>query len=225
MQDFTDLPPGAKRRWRTFVAWLDLIFVDHGMFRLVYMNEHEIAPGVFRSAQPNPRDIARLARRGFKTIINLRGRRTAGEYWLEKAACARHGIKLIDFTVTSRDAPDKAWIPQAKAIFEASEKPLLMHCKSGADRAGLMSVLYIHLAEGVPIDEARAQLSLRYGHIRQGRTGILDKFFDDYLVYARKHALSFTDWVANVYDRSKLRRRFRSSYWADVLVDKILRRE
>ena len=32
---------------------------------------------------------------------------------------------------------------------------MLMHCKSGADRAGLMSVLYRHLHEGVPIEEAK----------------------------------------------------------------------
>ena len=55
---------------------------------------------------------------------------------------------------------------------------MLMHCKSGADRAGLMSVLYRFLHEGVPLKEAKKELSLKYGHIRQAHTGILDYFFE-----------------------------------------------
>ena len=31
-----------------------------------------------------------------------------------------------------------------------------MHCKSGADRAGIMSVLYLHFRQGKTIAEARA---------------------------------------------------------------------
>ena len=55
---------------------------------------------------------------------------------------------------------------------------MLMHCKSGADRAGLMSVLYRFLHEGVPLKEATQELSLKYGHFRQADTGILDYFFE-----------------------------------------------
>jgi len=46
-------------------------------------------------------------------------------------------------------------------LFGTLEYPILMHCKSGADRVGLMSALYLHTRHGVPISEARRQLSLR----------------------------------------------------------------
>ena len=59
-----------------------------------------------------------------------------------------------------------------------------------------------------------AQLSLRHGHIRQSKTGILDAFFADYAKAAPK---PFLDWLREDYDEAAL--------WADGLVDKILRRE
>jgi len=41
--------------------------------------------------------------------------------------------------------------------------PVLVHCRAGADRAGLAAALYL-AATGRAPEEARAQLSLRYGH-------------------------------------------------------------
>ena len=38
-------------------------------------------------------------RAGLKTILNLRGESPKGYYLLEKEACARHGIELVDFQV------------------------------------------------------------------------------------------------------------------------------
>jgi protein tyrosine/serine phosphatase len=100
-----------------------------------------------------------------------------------------------------------------------------MHCKSGADRVGLMSALYLHTRHGVPISEARRQLSLRYGHIRQADTGILDLFFEAYLAYDAKTPIEFYDWVATVYDPADVAANLHSRRWATRIVDKIFRRE
>jgi protein tyrosine/serine phosphatase len=111
---------------------------------------------------------------GIKTIINLRGGFDASFYALEKDACERLGLTLVDFTVTSREVPSRARVLGAKEMFETIEYPALMHCKSGADRAGIMSVLYSHFRLGQPIREAMKQLSLRYLHVKAGKTGVLD---------------------------------------------------
>jgi protein tyrosine/serine phosphatase len=100
-----------------------------------------------------------------------------------------------------------------------------MHCKSGADRAGLMSVLYRFVHEGVQLKEAKKELSLRYGHIRQAHTGILDYFFEKYLEDTAKRPMPFFDWVENVYDPDELKRTFQSKGWANRIVDSVLRRE
>ena len=81
------------------------LFVDHHVFRAIYLNRHKIAPGVWRSAQPSPGQIAGFARKGIKTIVNLRGERDCGSYRLEVEACRRHGIKLVNFTLRC------AWSP------------------------------------------------------------------------------------------------------------------
>jgi hypothetical protein len=35
-------------------AWINMIFVDHGFFRLAYLNLHRVTPDFWRAAQPAP---------------------------------------------------------------------------------------------------------------------------------------------------------------------------
>ncbi len=212
--------------YRRVRAYLDMLFVDHGIFRILWTARHEIASGVYRSNQPMPFQIARAARRGIKTIVNLRGSRLCGSYALEAAACAAHGITLIDFPVNSRDVPKRETIAQAKEIFETAAYPLLFHCKSGADRAGLMSVLYLVLKEGRDVEPAmRRQLSLRFGHFRQAKTGLLDFFFETYLAYAKVTPIDFYAWSQTVYDPKAVKAGFMTQWWANLIVDRLLGRE
>ena len=111
------------------------------------------------------------------------------------------------------------------ARFERIEYPVLMHCKSGADRAGLMSVLYLHFVERRPIEEARHQLAARFGHFRSADTGILDFVFERYLRDTARAPMPFLDWVETAYDPVALKQEFRSKGWANRLVDGLLRRE
>ena len=68
------------------MAWLNMIFVDHAIFRLIYLNFHRVTPEFWRSAQPAPHDIRRLAKEGLKTIVNLRGGREYGSWPLDAEA-------------------------------------------------------------------------------------------------------------------------------------------
>ena len=218
-------PDWVKRSFGTPAYYLDMLFIDHGIFRLLYVNQHALDRTTWRSAQPAPHHIRALARSGVRTIVNLRGERMCGSYWLERRACERHGVKLVNFQVRSRAAPSLAELRGARELFEHVEYPILMHCKSGADRAGLMSVLYRHLREGVPIPQAMKELSLRYGHIRQGDTGILDAFFERYIADTAHRPMPFFDWVETVYDPDELKRSFQANTWANRLVNTVLRRE
>lgn len=202
-----------------------MLVMDHGVFRLVYANRHQLSDRAWRSAQPAPHHIRAFARDGIRTIVNLRGERLCGSYWLELQECERLGIKLVNFIIRSRAAPTREELRGARALFDSVEYPMLMHCKSGADRAGLMSVLYQYLKEGVPLDLAKRELSLRYGHIRQADTGVLDLFFERYLADNARSPIAFWDWVETVYDADELKRSFRAKGWANRLVNSILRRE
>ena len=54
-------------------AWLDLLFVDHGVLRLCYRNRHIVTKTLWRSAQPTPGDLKALKKRGLKSVICVRG--------------------------------------------------------------------------------------------------------------------------------------------------------
>lgn len=218
-------PPWARRLFGPLASYLDMLFVDHGIFRVIYPNRHRLGERAWRSAQPTPHQIRALARRGLRTIVNLRGERVCGSYWLEQATCERKGIKLVNFSVKSRAAPTREEVRAAVELFNSIEYPALLHCKSGADRAGLMSVLFCYLKEGMPLEQAKRQLSLRYGHFRQAHTGILDYFFERYLEDNARRPMPFLEWVDKVYDPVELKRTFRSKGWANRLVDSVLRRE
>jgi hypothetical protein len=68
-------------------------------------------------------------------------------------------------------------------------------------------------------------LSLRFGHVRQGKTGILDHFFEKYMEHSRTSGLSLLEWARTEADPEALKKEFQTSWWANTLVDQILRRE
>ncbi len=206
-------------------AYCDMLFVDHGIFRLAWRNAHRVGKAMYRSNLPWPHQFARLSRRGIRTVINLRGRNDSGWYALEAEACRRHGLALVDFPIKSRDTPEKETIHGAKRLFETIAYPALMHCKSGADRAGFMGALYLLLHENKPLAEALDQLHWRFLHVKQAKVGIIDYFFDQYRRYSEIRPLPFLDWVDRVYDPAQVKNSFMSQWWANLLVDKIMRRE
>ena len=211
--------------WDRVRAWTNMLLVDHGVFRMVYLNRHRVSMRLWRSGQPAPHHIAQLAAEGVRTIINLRGGREHGSWPLERESCERHGIDLVEFVVRSREAPDRDTILGAKDFFAGLQYPAVIHCKSGADRAGFVAALYLVIHEGRTVTQALRQLSFRFGHLRFARTGILDAFFARYRQEGEAKGIPFLEWVERSYDPEALMRDFRPSFWSDVVLDRILRRE
>ena len=50
-------------------------------------------------------------------------------------------------------------------IVRRVEKPVLVHCMSGADRSGLVSALYVAAVAKLGEEAAESQISFWYGHI------------------------------------------------------------
>jgi len=207
--------------------WLSSLFLDHGILRLIYANRFRLAGGLFRSNQPSPHQIRWLSlREGLKSVINLRGEdaQKHGFYRLERGACEREALHLIDVTVWSRGLLSREQMSELALIISSVELPALAHCKSGADRAGFFAVLYRHLRLGEPIELALEELSWRYGHFDSAPTGVLDHFFRTYLAQ-RKPGQGFMHWVAHDYDRDAVQASFRPRGLSRWIVDSVLRRE
>ncbi len=207
------------------LAWIDALMIDHALVRLVFDNFAVVASGrLYRCNHPTPGRLARIVRRyGIGTLINLRGITNNGSDALSREAAAKLGLDVVDMALESRGAPHRDRILRLHDIYRTMRGPGLIHCKSGADRAGLAAGLFV-LFEGGRAAEAMRQLSLRFGHIRQSRTGILDAFF---LRYAREGEgrKPFLDWVREDYDENALRHDFRASGLASFVNDWVLAHE
>ncbi|WP_414692360.1 fused DSP-PTPase phosphatase/NAD kinase-like protein [Phenylobacterium sp.] len=203
-------------------AYLDFMVRDHAYLRLSFQNAHWVSDELVRSNQPWPHQLRAWRRRGIRTIVNLRGGFDASFHALEKDACAALGLTLVNFTITSRDAPSREQILAAAHLFETVEYPILIHCKSGADRASLMSALYVHFRLGGDVPTAMRQLDLRYLHLKHGRTGVLDYVFERYLEQGAPAGRTFLEWVESpAYDPAEIKASYaarpRRSLLADLL--------
>ncbi len=208
-----------------FLDYVDMIFIDHAIFRIIYTNRHQLTENVWRASQPWPHQVRYYAKKGIRTIVNLRGDRDCGSYRLEKKACKKYGIELIDFPLKSRAAPNPQMLSKFRETFDKVEYPILMHCKSGADRAGLAAVLYLHLQERIPLEGAMKQLSVRFGHFKRADTGILDYFFERYMSEGKIRQVPFLEWVDTLYNPEELKRSFEARSWANTITNAILLRE
>ncbi len=212
--------PEGRRR-----AWLDSLFVDHAVFRTVWDNFAAVIPGrLYRCNHPTPARLAALTRRyGLRTVVNLRGHRRCGSDALSRDAAERLGLDHIDMAFESRGAPHRDRILRFHGIYTSMTTPALIHCKSGADRAGLAAGLAL-LFEGGSSRDALRQLSWRFGHFNRSRTGVLDAFF---LLYAStgEGKQPFIEWVRKDYDEHTLRASFHAHGLSTFLNDRVLARE
>lgn len=191
--------PKARRRAKRHFNW-----IDHGILRTFWFNFHEIAPGVFRSNQPSPKRLAEFKQMGVKTVISLRGNNPRSPHLFETEACENLDLTYETVRLHARSLANRNELLNLLKLFETIEKPFVFHCKSGADRAGLASYLYLlHMTDTVPA-VARKQFSLKYLHIKSSSTGILDHMIDAYEQDFNKSQISIREWIKTQYNPTAL---------------------
>lgn len=192
----TDLStPENRRRAHIYNMWF-----DHAVLRRFWTNFHPVAPDVYRANQPTHARFVKLKAMGIRSILNLRGAAGAAHFLVEEESCAKVGLTLVNVTLHARYAAPPEDILALIRVFRNIEKPFVMHCKSGADRAGFASAIYLLAIEGRPMPEARRMLSARFIHFKWTRTGILDHILDLYEARNAREPITFEDWVAREYD-------------------------
>ncbi len=130
-------------------------------------NLHAVRAGVlYRSAQLSGNEIkAAVGEYGIKSVLNLRGAHK-GEAWYddEMAASGALGLAHFDYPISAKRFVTNQQIEEILGIVRKAPKPLLIHCKAGADRAGLVAALYRYSDTGASAAQADQELSLVYGH-------------------------------------------------------------
>jgi hypothetical protein len=146
-------------------------------------NWHELIPGrVYRCAQLDPDQLRRAVERyGIRTVLNLRGCSPASDWYLgESRATHDLDVSQEDITLSALRLPAPAEIRRVVDVLDHCEYPVLVHCRQGVDRTGLVSTLVLLLTTDTPLPVARRQLSLRYGHVPLGLTAYMGEFLDLY---------------------------------------------
>lgn len=130
-------------------------------------NFHVVKEGTFyRSAQLDQEELRRVIRdHQIRSVLNLRGAHP-GQGWYDDEIAVAQELRVAhyDYGLSAYRFVTKRQIGEVLDIIRNAPKPLLVHCKSGADRAGLVSALYRFAEEGTSADQAGQQLSMIYGH-------------------------------------------------------------
>ena len=195
-----DISTPRERFW----SRVHMALFDHGILRGFWTNFFEIAPGVYRSNHPTDRRFRKYKRMGIKTIVNLRGPDKFSFYLFERELCEELGLTMVDAKLWARHASGRRRILSAIEAIRAAEKPLVFHCKSGADRTGLMGAIYLLVFENATIAEARKQLGLRYLHLKFTKTGIQDYILDVFEARQAQGQIGFEDWIRTEYDAERM---------------------
>ena len=114
-----------------------------------------------------------------KSILNLRGKNLDSDWYIEEVkVSSEHGIEHYDMSLSASRELTAEEVRVLLEIFNSASRPILIHCKSGADRAGLVSAMWKMIVDKKSKAEARKQLSIVYGHIPIGPASAMDQFFE-----------------------------------------------
>jgi protein tyrosine phosphatase (PTP) superfamily phosphohydrolase (DUF442 family) len=179
----------------------------HFGYVLLGPNFRTVLPGqVYRCSQPSPDRLEKTIHRlGIRTVVNLRGC-CLEQPWYQAQCQVVHrlGVSQEDLGFSAGRLPSVQTIRQLALVLDRAEYPILFHCHQGADRTGMASVMAILLRSGATLKEARRHLGPASGHLRIGRTGHIDQFFDLYEEWlaedGREHtSATFRHWVHREY--------------------------
>ena len=216
----------TKGSFNKVCSYLDLSFSDHGFLRIFWTSLSKLPDDMYRCNQPYPFQIKKYKKiYNIKTIINLRGERNCSSYYLEKEYCDNNNIKLYNFPISSRDLPTKDTIKSFFLLLDKIKYPAIMHCKSGADRAGIAASLYLIYKQKYDVFDAAKQLSFKHLHIKYAKTGILDYLFETAIKKGKNSPHDFIKWINSGYNKNKLKESFKPYKFYSFIVDKVLNRE
>jgi protein tyrosine/serine phosphatase len=112
---------------------------------------YKIDNGVYRSEQPDTDHFILLEKYGIGEILNLR-------YWhsdkdeTSKTALIAHRVRMNAHNINNSDVID------ALKIIKNRQHPILIHCRHGSDRTGVIAAMYRIVFQNWTKDDAIAEM-------------------------------------------------------------------
>lgn len=117
-------------------------------------NLHQMTPTLYRSALPDSNALPALEKLKIGTVINFLPESDSA--WLKSS-----GIKQVQLSYRTNHVDDSDVLAALRAIQDAQANgPVLMHCKHGSDRTGLMAAMYRVVIQGWTKEDALTEMTL-----------------------------------------------------------------
>jgi hypothetical protein len=160
---------------------------------------------VYRCAQPRAGLTGLLDQRHPASILNLRGGSLADSWYrAEWEVAQERGIDFYDLPLSAVRRPRRRELLLLLDVLERCRYPLLIHCKSGADRTGLAAGFYLMAKRGESPKKALRAFSYSHGHFPIGGPEHLQEPFFEYEGWLEAHHLTHTterlrQWIEHDY--------------------------
>jgi protein-tyrosine phosphatase len=170
------------------------------------IESHGQKPIIYRSAQLKPKDIKSLIKqKKIDTILNLRGESETKIYLREKKLSSKLQVDYYPYGFSMYRPPDKKRFLDILNLLDkvkVENKTLLIHCRAGADRTGLIAAITQIVLYDFSVDEAFASSYNKiYGHL-PNPNGPLEQVLSRYKEF--ENEMSFREWVETKYKRKEI---------------------
>jgi len=186
-----------------------LVTTTIGYKPLFKSNFAEVVPGrLFRSAQPDDRLGSWIEAHNIRSILNMRGGKPAYDWYVREVDIVRdHGVDYYEIPMSAQVRPRKRELLQLIDLMGRARYPMLIHCKSGADRTGLGVALYHMIVLKEPPQTALKGFSIFHAHIPLFGPEKLQHPIREYAAWLDRQRLihtpeRFRDWVEKEYDEN-----------------------
>ena len=172
---------GALHGLKYVLLPLFLIVVLWIGYFLLYGNFHKVDKDIYRSAQLFSYNMPYyIEKHKIKSILNLRKVKNKSWYINEVAIAKEMGVVRYDYPIGDREEASMVKMDNIVDIIKKAPKPLLIHCKAGADRTSLASALYLYAIKHE--NNSEREISILYGHFPWlgSKTGAMDRSFEKY---------------------------------------------
>lgn len=160
---------------------------------------------VIRSAQPTTGLKDMIRDHKLASILNLRGGSPRDWYYSNEVSVAKEsGVDFYDLSMSATKRPKRADLLRLIDVMNRCKYPLLIHCKSGADRTGLATAIYRMVGLKEPPEKAAEAFTIYHSHVPLFGTQRLHEPIDEYAAWLSQNGLPHTpdrfhDWVMNMY--------------------------
>ena len=110
-------------------------------------NLYRIEPDLYRSAQPQSVGFRELEALGVRTILDV-------ESPADEGLARGSSLKLFHVPMTAFGLRDDRVLEALRIMADPANRPILVHCRQGADRTGAMVALYRVVVQGWSKEDA-----------------------------------------------------------------------